>query len=114
VVAKIKSSDVKTTRVEDGITFSNTNVPDQTHTPRPRAAAVQTPEVSPDIRLRIAQAWCPDFPSSYDFSASPKKKLARLQADFEDRPDVLRAVFAAESDEFKAQLVAEFPQAFSA
>jgi hypothetical protein len=112
VVAKIKSSDTKTTRVEDGIVFTNTNVPDRVTAPR--AAAVQTPEVSPDIRLRIAQAWCPDFPSSYDFSASPKKKLARLQADFEDRPDVLRAVFAAESDEFKAQLIAEFPQAFSA
>lgn len=116
VVAQISSSkDIKSTRVEDGITFSNTNVPtDKGHKARPRAAAVQAaPEVSADVRLRIAKSMCPDFPASYDFSASPKKKLARLQVDFEDRLDVLRAVFCAENDDFKAQLMAEFPQAFA-
>jgi hypothetical protein len=63
--------------------------------------------------LKIAKALCPDFPDSYDFAAPTKKKLARLQADFEDRLDVLRAVFAAEGDDFKDQLVREFPQAFA-
>lgn len=115
VVATIKSSDTKTSRVEDGIVFTNTNVPDKGQKTRPRAAAVvPSLEVSPEIRLRIAKAVCPDFPASYDFSASPKKKLARLQADFEDRLDILQAVFAAESDAMKQQLVEEFPEAFSA
>lgn len=114
IVAKI-GKDTTSTRVEDGITFSNTNVPaDRGHKARPRAAAVQAaPEVSADVRKRIAKSMCADFPDSYDFTALPKKKLARLQADFEDRLDVLRAVFAAESDDFKAQLVAEFPAAFA-
>jgi hypothetical protein len=39
--------------------------------------------------------------------------MARLQADYENRPDVLRAVFAAEGDEMKSILMQEFPQAFA-
>jgi len=103
------------TRTEDGITFKNTNGPKDKPQVHPRTAA-ETPVMhldgTADIRRKIAHTMCPDFPESYDFAASPKKKLARLQADFEDRPDVLRAVFAIESDDFKKQLVAEFPQAF--
>jgi hypothetical protein len=103
------------TRTEDGITFKNTNGPKNKPQVHPRTAA-ETPVMhldgTADIRRKIAHTMCPDFPASYDFTASPKKKLARLQADFEDRPDVLRAVFAIESDAFKQQLVAEFPQAF--
>ena len=103
------------TRTEDGITFKNTNGPKDKPQIHPRTAA-ETPVMvldgTADIRRKIAHTMCPDFPESYDFAASPKKKLARLQADFEDRPDVLRAVFAIESDDFKKQLVVEFPQAF--
>jgi hypothetical protein len=112
-LAKAKSSTV----VEDGIVFKNTNGPEklkpQDH---PRSAESQKPimlkDGTVDARLQVAKAICPEFPTSYDFAAPERKKLARLQADFEDRPDVLRAVFAAESDSFKAKLIAEFPQAF--
>lgn len=103
-----------TTRTEDGITFTNTNGPEKnTAGPSPRAAQpVMLADGTADIRVQIARTICPEFPQAYDFGAPDKKKLARLQADFEDRPDVLRAVFAAESDDFKKKLVAEFPQAF--
>lgn len=105
------------TYVEDGITFQNTNGPEklepQVH---PRSPAAQQPVMAKDgtadVRRQIAKMVCPDFPDAYDFAAPERKKLARLQADFEDRPDILKAVFAAESDAFKATLVAEFPQAF--
>ncbi len=102
------------TLTEDGITFKNTNGPEQLKPqvhPRSMQASVGMDGMA-DARLRVAKALCPEFPDTYNFSAPPKKKLARLQADFEDRPDVLRAVFAAESDEFKVLLVEEFPQAF--
>jgi hypothetical protein len=62
---------------------------------------------------KIARAICADFPDNYVFTDSPKKKLARLQADYEDRPDVIRAVAAAETDgEVKRRLIEEFPEAF--
>lgn len=100
------------TVVEDGITFSNTNIP----TPKPtkkQASKTAAAPMSVAVRLRVAKALCPDFPESYDFAAPTKKKLARLQADFEDRLDVLRAVFAAEEDLVKSQLLEMFPQAFA-
>ena len=59
----------------------------------------------------IAKAVCADFPDNYDFAVPVKKRMARLQADYENRPDVLRAVFAAEGDEMKSILMQEFPQA---
>lgn len=102
----------KSTLVEDGITFSNTGIP-AAKPGKKTAAKVSLPPMSVEVRLKIAKSMCPDFPDSYDFAAPAKKKLARLQADFEDRLDVLRAVFAAEGDEFKAQLIQEFPQAFA-
>ena len=61
-----------------------------------------------DARLKFARQLCPDFPVNYDFATNPRKKLARLQADYEERSDVIRAVFAAESDDFKAVLLREF------
>ncbi len=97
--------------VEDGITFRNTNGPEklapQVH-PREASRTVQ----GQDVRRQIAKLMCPDFPDNYDFAVSPRKKIARLMADYEDRPDVIKAVYAAESDDFKAALVEEFPQAF--
>lgn len=110
-VATIRK-DETATRVEDGITFKNTNGPKQHAAPMHPRTASETMNGTVSARLQVARALCPEFPESYDFAASEKKKLARLQADFEDRPDVLRAVFAAESDDFKQKLVAEFPQAF--
>jgi hypothetical protein len=68
-----------------------------------------------DPRRVIAKAICGDFPDLYDFEAPIRKKIARIQADFEDRPDVIRAVAAAETDgAMKARLIEEFPAAFGA
>jgi len=105
--------------VEDGISFKNTNGPTpkaqgvQAH---PRSAEAQKPimakDGTADVRRRVAKAMCADFPDNYQFDQPLKKKLARLQADYEDRPDVIQAVFAAESDDVKAVLVQEFPAVF--
>lgn len=101
----------------DGMKFTTTNGPSEKEQPSPRAAEAQKPVMlkdgSVEVRRMIAKQLCPDFPTNYDFAASPRKKLARLQADYEDRPDVIRAVFAAEADDFKATLMSEFPGAFS-
>lgn len=114
IIGTIKKTE-GTAPEESGVKFVAS---DKTHRPRKRAAAV-APEAKPanitstlDVRRSIAKRMCPDFPDSYDFSATDKKKIARLQADFEDRSDVLHAVFAAESDDFKSRLVAEFPEVF--
>jgi hypothetical protein len=108
----------ESTYVEDGITFKNTNGPSpkaQAPQAHPRSdEALAKKAASVDVRRRIAKSMCADFPDNYQFDLAPKKKLARLQADYEDRPDILQAVFAAESDEMKALLIEEFPQAFSA
>lgn len=104
---------------EDGIVFKNTNGPKKKGAePHPRAEEANQPVMLKDgtaeARRKIAKAMCADFPDNYDFAAPPRKKLARLAADYEDREDILRAVFAAESDDFKALLVKEFPQVFGA
>lgn len=103
--------------VEDGIVFKNLNGPKKKGAdPHPRSDEAAQPVMfkdgTADARRKVAKAICPDFPDNYDFSAPDRKKLARLAADYEDRHDILRAVFAAESDEFKARLIAEFPQVF--
>jgi hypothetical protein len=112
---------------QDGIKFTTTNGPRRTPVkaapaPAPqRAPARVTASAEPpppvpanlDVRRRVAKAVCPDFPANYDFTLSPKKKLARLEADFSERKDVLQAVYAAESDDMKALLLQEFPQAFT-
>lgn len=106
--------------VEDGMTFRTTNGPDKSLKPsvHPRSEEARQPVMvrdgTEDIRRSLAKRFCPDFPDNYNFSDSPRKKLARLTADYEDREDVLQAVFMAEGDEFKALLAKEFPQFFSA
>jgi hypothetical protein len=90
----------------EGMRFVETNGPKRTGT-EPR------PSIPQDTRRMVAKAMCADFPPNYDFAAPAKKRVARLQADFEDRPDVIRAAFAAENDEVKQLLVNEFPQAFN-
>lgn len=93
--------------IREGIVFTETNGP------KVGVSAVVEPEVKEtDPRRMVAKAVCRDFPALYDFDAPVKKKVARIQADFEDRPDIIRACFAAENDEMKARLTAEFPSAF--
>ena len=97
--------------VQDGITFKTTNGPERDLQPPPNREPVNI-EGTHDVRRQIARMVCADFPMNYNFDLTSRKKIARLQADYEDRPDVLRAVYAAESDEMKARLVEEFPSVF--
>lgn len=90
----------------EGLTFRNTNVG------KPKPAPSKTPTT--DVRRKIARSICPDFPDNYVFDDPIRKKIARLQADYDDRPDVIRAVAAAETDpEMKERLVEDFPSAFA-
>jgi hypothetical protein len=106
----------------EGMRFTTTNGPKKAPgtLESKRAASPQTaPAVTSfediDPRRVIARAICRDFPDLYNFDLPLRKKLARLQADFEDRPDVIRAVAAAETDaEMRMLLVSEFPEAFQA
>jgi len=106
----------------EGIKFTNTNGPKrpEVQPARPVQAAAPQPKAAPlpalpvATRKIIAKSLCADFPESYDFEAPLKKRLARLSLDFEDRPDVIQAAFAAETDDGKQALVAEFPAVFQA
>lgn len=100
-----------TTHESEGITFTSTN--GSKRDAQPSARAVVVSPAGEDVRRRVAKAMCPDFPDLYDFTQPLKKKIARLHADFDDRPDVIRAVYAAESDEVKEALVTEFSEVFS-
>lgn len=108
-----------TTYEEDGIKFTSTNGPKRDLTPsvHPRQTQVSLPGptggVDPEVRRKIAKAMCPEFPDNYAFDLPAKKKIARLRADYEDRMDILKAVFLAESDEMKGMLAQEFPEAFA-
>ncbi|MFA5387351.1 MAG: hypothetical protein WC322_03055 [Candidatus Paceibacterota bacterium] len=110
----------KTTVVErEGIKFTETNGvrSPEVQPARPvHAAAPVMPTVTIPVETRrlIAKSMCADFPEAYDFSAPAKKRVARLSLDFEDRLDVIRAAFAAESTDVQQLLVAEFPAAFQA
>ena len=107
----------KSTIVVDGITMQNTNGPSNREQPSARSEQAHAPVMlkdgSAEVRLKLARQFCKDFPDNYDFAANPRKKLARLQADYEDRPDVIKAIYMAEADDFKATLLREFPAAFS-
>ncbi len=108
---------------QEGLTFRTTNGPQRDfQQPQPQqeearvvrsvGQGVVMQEAPAEIRKMVAKQVCADFPDNYDFTVSVRKRLARLQADYEDRPDVLRAVFAAEGDDMKRMLLSEFPQAF--
>jgi len=93
----------------EGMKFTNTAPPK-----RPPPSPIRTSTEALDPRRVIARAICKDFPDLYDFEAPTRKRVARIRADFEDRPDVIRAVAAAETDaDMKAQLISEFPEAFT-
>lgn len=100
-----KSPDQVTTIESEGLRFTTTN--------GPKKSVVQIDKKSEDLRRKVAKAVCPDFPDLYDFDTSLRKKIARIQADFDDRPDVIKAIYAAESDEVKNALVEQFPEAFA-
>lgn len=102
----------ETVHYEDGIKMTNTNGPKNAAPQPARQVEILDDDGTLEARRLIAKKLCPDFPDNYDFAASPRKKLARLMADFEDRDDVILAAFAAENDGFKAQLQSEFPSAF--
>jgi len=91
----------------EGLTFSNTNGPK-----RAFQASTVSKEGVTDARRIIAKAICADFPDNYSFDDHWKRRLARIQLDFSDRPDVIRAIFAAETDDFKKVILEEFPEAF--
>lgn len=92
----------------EGMKFTTTNV----GRAQPVKAAAPTGPV--DSRRRIAKSICPDFPDNYVFEDSVRKKIARLQADYDDRPDVIQAAAAADTDvELRNRLVEEFPEAFT-
>jgi hypothetical protein len=100
----------ETVTSEEGLTFRNTN----TGKPKAKPVVAATKPVDQDARRRIARAICPDFPDNYEFDAPVRKKIARLQADYDDRPDVIRAVAAADTDlEVRTRLLEEFPGAFA-
>lgn len=120
IIGRVHRQDEIAEFEQEGIKFSTTNGPrrPQAHqAPEQLFASAATPPPMPahlDVRRQIAKTLCLDFPDNYDFNLSPKKKLARVTADYEDRPDVIRAIYAAEGDDFKALLVQEFPHAFQA
>lgn len=107
----------------EGMRFTNTN----TGAPKKNARLVPTngngngttrhaaPVTGADGMARqIARSICADFPDNYVFGDPIRKKIARLQADFEDRPDIIRAVAAADTDpEVRQRLLQEFPHAFA-
>lgn len=100
----------------EGMRFTTTNGPKGSKKAAPRAAPLPPVEIGPndmDPRRVIAKSICRDFPDNYDFDASLRKRVARLRADYDDRPDVIRAVAGAETDtEMRLLLVEEFPEAF--
>jgi len=107
----------------EGMTFKNTNGPKKAF---PNTQAVQQTATSEegnskiekdgtaDARRSIAKALCQDFPDTYEFGDHWKRRLAMIRLHFENRLDVIRAIFAAESDDFKKLLLEEFPEAFAA
>jgi hypothetical protein len=96
----------------EGIRFNTTNGPKKGQ--RLLVPEAKDSEAADEACRTIAKAICPDFPENYVFTDTPKKKMARIAADYDGRPDVIRAVAAAETDAtIKSQLVAEYPEAFS-
>lgn len=114
----------------EGITFRNTNGPKRVlplvQSNQDAAPASAEPSTgyqedvqskidrdgTADARRKIAKAVCSDFPEEYNFSDHWKRRLAMIRLNYEDRLDVIRAIFAAESDDFKRVIVEEFPGAF--
>jgi len=118
-VADLGGGDQRPARQEvieaEGIRFGTTNGPQKgVQLVQPPAPVPARSNGGDGVARQIAKSVCPDFPDNYDFSASTRKKIARLQADYDDRPDVIRAVAAADTDpEVRQRLIEEFPEVFS-
>lgn len=111
---------------QEGITFRNTNGPKKGSGPQPASALETTVSMlsgddpksridndgTADYRRMVAKGLCKDFPDDYSFSDHWKRRIAMIRLNYENRPDIIRAIFAAESDEFKKLLIEEFPEAF--
>lgn len=106
----------------EGLTFRNTNGPKRAFTSvvtkvDEPATASALPTETPskgniDARRLVAKAVCSDFPDDYDFNDHWKRRMARIQLHYSDSLSVIRAIFAAESDDFKRLILEEFPSAF--
>jgi hypothetical protein len=108
-----------TEMVVDGIKMTNTNGPGtlgkkSASSPPMEVTSKIDKDGTADARRKIARSICKDFPESYDFADHWKKRLARIRLDYETRPEIIRAIFAAESDDFKKVLLEEFPEVFAA
>lgn len=118
----VAGKDQVTVVEENGIKFTNTNGPkknvrlvpaNQAPAPKPASNGHAQGNGGDALCRQIARAICADFPDNYVFTDPIRKKIARLQADYDDRPDILRAVAAADTDpEVRQRLVSEFPHAF--
>lgn len=120
-ISTTKTKKAKTKKIEaEGISFEvtaplNQDAPDPEtlwESPPPKKSSVS---LSSDAsrRLLMARKLCKDFPENYNFDAPDRKKLARITADYEDRPDVVRAIWTVEKDAFKVVLEENFPDLFS-
>jgi hypothetical protein len=107
---------------QEGMTFRNTNGPKTGFGQKPEPqvpledmalaqSRIET-DGTADYRRMVAKTLCPDFPMDYSFSDHWKKRLARIRLNYDGRSDIIRAIFAAESDEFKKLLLDEFPEMF--
>lgn len=112
---------------ENGIKFTNTNGPKRNvrlvSTQAEQQPAPQRANGNGHVHIdahdamcrQIAKRICRDFPDNYVFSDPLRKKIARLQADYDDRLDVILAVAAADTDpEVRERLLHDFPEAFAA
>ena len=112
---------------QEGMIFRNTNGPKTGFGQKPVVAEPQSSmlpgDTAPsqsrietdgtaDYRRMVAKSLCKDFPDDYNFSAHWKKRLAMIRLNYEERSDIIRAIFAAESDDFKKMIIEEFPDAF--
>jgi hypothetical protein len=112
----------------EGITFKNTNGPktpvagtapvasgapqqEQPIYPEEQSSRIER-DGTADVRRMVAKSICKDFPDSYDFNDHWKRRLAMIRLNYEKNHNVIRAIFAAESDDFKRSLLEEFPEAF--
>jgi len=107
----------KSTIEVEGMRFTNTNGPKrgvamETSTEEQVVSKIEK-DGTADARKRIAKALCPDFPEDYGFSDHWKRRLATIRLKYESNHSVIRAIFAAESDDFKKVLLEEFPDSFA-
>ncbi len=99
----------------EGIRMTNTNGPMVRQPQVAEEAPISKIEKdgTADARRMVAKSICADFPDQYNFADHWKRRIAMIRLNYEGRADIIRAVFAAESDDFKKTLLEEFPEVFS-